>query len=137
LASISAWRAHAALPNLLAPLRLDAADRGSWPDGRFAAVVNINMIHISPWAVTEGLMAGAGRVLRSGGVLFLYGPFMEADVATAPSNVSFDLDLRRRNPEWGIRNIEDVAVCAAGHGLELSERISLPANNLGLFFRPV
>lgn len=135
LASIAAWRAHAALPNLLAPLRLDASDQATWPVDRFAAVVNINMIHISPWAVTEGLMTGAGRILSLGGVLFLYGPYIERDVATAPSNVAFDLDLRNRNAAWGIRHLDDVTALAAMHGLALSERVSMPANNLSLFFR--
>lgn len=66
LASIAAWRDHAALPNLLPPLRLDASDPGGWPVTRADAVVNINMIHISPWSATEGLMAGAARVLPAG-----------------------------------------------------------------------
>jgi len=135
LASIAAWRGHMGLPNLLAPLRLDAADPDAWPVDRADALVNINMIHISPWAATQGLVAGAGRVLAPGGGLFLYGPFIEADVETAPSNVSFDLDLRRRNPAWGVRHLHAVTALAAEHGLELSERIAMPANNLAVFFR--
>ena len=135
LASIAAWRAHAALPNLRPPLRLDAADPGAWPLERAEAVVNINMIHISPWAATEGLLAGARRVLPACGVLFLYGPYLEAEVATAPSNLAFDDSLRRRNPAWGIRRLEDVTALAASHGLTLSARIPMPANNLSLVFR--
>jgi hypothetical protein len=135
LASIAAWRDHAGLPNLLPPLRLDASDPDTWPVDRADAVVNINMIHISPWSATEGLMAGAGRLLPSGGVLFLYGPYIERDVPTAPSNLDFDESLRRRNPAWGIRHLEEVAALAAAHGLELSERIAMPANNLSLIFR--
>jgi hypothetical protein len=135
LASIAAWREHAALPNLLPPLRLDAADPDSWPVDRADAIVNINMIHISPWAATEGLMTGAGRLLPSGGLLFLYGPYIEADVETAPSNLAFDASLRSRNPAWGIRRLDEVAALAAQHGLELSERIAMPANNLVLVFR--
>ena len=135
LASIAAWRAHAGLPNLLAPLRLDAGDPDAWPVGRADAVVNINMIHISPWAATLGLMAGAGRLLPAGGGLFLYGPYLETGVRTAPSNLAFDLSLRSRDSAWGIRHLDDVAAAAAVHGLALAERIAMPANNLLLVFR--
>ena len=135
LASISAWRQHAGTPNLLAPVRLDAADPDAWPVDRADAMVSINMVHISPWAASVGLMAGAARVLSSGGALFLYGPFIEDNVPTAPSNLEFDQSLRRRNPEWGVRRLEDVAALAAGRGLRLCERIAMPANNLTLVFR--
>jgi hypothetical protein len=135
LASIAAWRRHAALPNLLPPLRLDAADPAGWPVERADAVVNINMIHISPWAAARGLMTGAGRILPAGGLLFLYGPFFEADVETAPSNLAFDLDLRRRDPAWGVRRLGEVTALAARQGLALAERVAMPANNLALFFR--
>lgn len=135
LASIAAWRDHAGLENLLPPLRLDAADPDAWPIEAADAVVNINMLHISPWSVAEGLMVGAGRLLPTGGVLFLYGPFIERDVPTAPSNLSFDESLRGRNPAWGIRRLEEVVALAAGQGLELVERIGMPANNLAVVFR--
>ncbi len=132
--SIAAWRATTALANLAAPLALDAADRATWPDDPVDAVVCINMVHISPWAATEGLMAGAGRLLSGGGQLFLYGPYLEADVPTAPSNLAFDESLRSRDPAWGLRRREDVEALAAGHGLTLAERIAMPANNLILVF---
>jgi len=135
LASIAAWRDHAALPNLLPPLRLDVADQDAWPAGPFDAVVNINMIHISPWTATEGLLRGAGRILAPGGTLFLYGPYIEADVPTAPSNLAFDASLKSRDPAWGLRRLDEVMALAARHGLELAERITMPANNLSLFFR--
>jgi hypothetical protein len=135
LASIAAWRAHAALPNLLPPLRLDAAAPDDWPVGRADAIVNINMIHIAPWVAAMGLMAGAGRLLGPGQNLFLYGPFIERDVATAPSNLAFDESLRGRNPAWGIRHLDEVAGLAARHGLGLAGRIAMPANNLVLVFR--
>jgi hypothetical protein len=98
-------------------------------------VVAINMVHISAWAATEALMAGAARVLRQGGVLYLYGPYLEADVTTAPSNLMFDEDLKRRNPAWGLRRREDVEALAAGCGLHLRTRVEMPANNLSLAFR--
>ena len=135
LASIAAWRAQAALPNLLQPLRLDAADPAGWPVARADAVVNINMIHISPWAACEGLMAGAGRVLPAGGLLFLYGPYIEPGVETAPSNLAFDASLKARNPAWGLRHLEAVTALAAGCGLDLARRVAMPANNLSLVFR--
>jgi len=134
LASIAAWQASARLPNLAPPLRLDAADLATWPVGPFDAVVCINMVHISPWAATEGLMAGAGRVLTPGGRLFLYGPFLEADVATAPSNLSFDESLKSRDPAWGIRDLAQVAALAKANGLAFAERIAMPANNLVAMF---
>lgn len=135
LVSIAAWRDHAALPNLLAPLRLDAAEPDAWPIEQADAVVNINMVHISPWTATEGLIAGAGRVLPSNGVLFLYGPYIEAGVETAPSNLAFDASLKNRNPAWGLRRREAMTAVAARHGLTLSERVAMPANNLSLVFR--
>ena len=135
LASIAAWRGLAGLANLMAPVRLDAARPGAWPIARAAAVVNINMIHISPWAAARGLMEGAGRLLPRGGGLFLYGPFIEADVETAPGNLAFDLDLRRRDPAWGLRGLDEVAALAERHGLEFSERVAMPANNLVAVFR--
>ena len=135
LVSIAAWRDRAGTPNLLAPLRLDASDPDSWPVERADAMVNINMIHISPWAATRGLMAGAGRRLPSGGPLYLYGPYFEADVEPAPSNLAFDETLKGRNPAWGIRDLDAVTALAAEHGLDLAERIAMPSNNLSLIFR--
>ena len=137
MASIAAWRYHAGLPNLLEPLVLDASDPDSWPVRQAEVVVNINMIHISPWAATEGLMIGAGRVTPPGGVLFLYGPYIEPDIETAPSNLAFDANLKSRNPAWGLRRLDEVSGLAARQGLELAERIAMPANNLALVFRKV
>jgi hypothetical protein len=135
LASIAAWRQHADLDNLLPPLRLDASQPDTWPVEGADTIVAINMIHISPWSATAGLMAGAARVLPSGAGLFLYGPFIESGVPTAPSNLEFDQSLRRRNPDWGVRHLSDLAALGATHGLSLSERLTMPANNLLLVFR--
>lgn len=135
LASIAAWRDHAALPNLLPPLTLDASQPETWPVRAAQAMVNINMIHISPWAATEGLMRGAGQLLPSGGVLFLYGPYLERDVVTADSNLAFDRSLKSRNPAWGLRHLDTVVALAAEHRLGLEQRIAMPANNLSLVFR--
>lgn len=135
LASIAAWRQHVRPPNLLAPLRLDASEPDGWPVEQADAVVCINMIHISPWSATAGLMTGAARILPPGGAVFLYGPFIQSDVETAPSNLDFDRSLRARNPEWGVRRLDDVAALAAGQGLALCERVAMPANNLTLVLR--
>ncbi len=134
--SIIAARVGAAgLANLRPPLALDASAPETWPAERADAVVCINMIHIAPWAATRGLMAGAARVLAEGGVLCLYGPYLEAGVATAPGNLAFDADLRRRDPAWGLRDLDAVRAEAAANGLTFEERVAMPANNLSLLFR--
>src|SRR5262245_34708609 len=132
--SISAHRAAAQLPNLLPVLPLDARSPG-WPVTRADAVVAINMIHISAWVAAEGLMEGAARVLPAGGPLYIYGAFKEGGRHTAPSNTAFDASLRASNPEWGVRDLGEVADLARWHGLHLVERIAMPANNLSLVFR--
>lgn len=136
-ASIAAWRAAEGAPNLAEPVALDCLDSATWPEGPFQAVVCINMIHISPWAATEGLMALAGRVLAPSGLLYLYGPYREAGIQTAPSNEAFDASLRSRDPAWGLRDVADVAALAKTHGLALTLRKAMPANNLSLLFRRV
>lgn len=133
-ASIAAHREAAGLPNLEPPLALDAA-QSDWPITRADAVVAINMVHISPWRSTEGLMAGSGRVLPSGGLLVLYGPFREQDRALAPSNETFDASLRGRDPDWGLRDLDLVRHEAERHGLALLRRHEMPANNLLIVFR--
>lgn len=134
-ASIAAWRAAEGSPNLAAAVALDCLDPATWPEGPFHAVVCINMIHISPWAATEGLMALAARRLVPLGLLYLYGPYREAGVETAPSNEAFDADLKARNPSWGLRDVAEVAALAKSHGLALTLRKPMPANNLSLLFR--
>lgn len=137
-ASIAAWGATAGLANLRAPLALDMLDEATWPSAEADAVVCINMVHISPWAATEGLMRLAGRVLRRpGGLLALYGPYREADVELAPSNAAFDESLKARNPAWGLRDRAAVAAAAEAVGLAPTLRVALPANNLMLLFRTV
>jgi SAM-dependent methyltransferase len=134
LASITAHRAAARLPNLLEPMRVDAtAER--WLVARADAILCNNMIHITPWRVTEGLMAGAGRILESGGILFLYGPYRVGGRHTAPSNQEFDGWLKAQNREWGIRDLADVTALAQRHGLNLAETVAMPANNLSVIFR--
>ena len=134
LASIEAWRSAAALPNLRPPLVIDAAS-SDWPIDRADALLSINMVHISPWASALGLIAGAERLLAAGAPLILYGPWLKDDVPTASSNLDFDADLRRRDPEWGLRRVEDFAAAAGERGLVLVETRPMPANNMMLLFR--
>ena len=141
LKSIAAWRAHARLPNIRPPLRIDLTDPlwcpqmhdGSGP-GELLAVFCANVIHIAPWRVAEGLFAGAGRYLRADGRLFLYGPFKRGGKHTAVSNAVFDSSLREGNPEWGVRDVEALQELAAGAGLTLLDIAAMPANNLILVF---
>ena len=134
LASITAWRDAADLPNLRAPLTLDA--RGEdWPVERADAVLSMNMVHISPWDSALGLIAGAEKLLGRDAPLILYGPWLKDDVATAPSNDAFDADLRRRDPQWGLRRVEEFAAAAGKGGFDLIEVRQMPANNMMLLFR--
>jgi len=130
--SIAAWRDASRLANIRPPIALDAA-AADWPVARADAILAINMVHISPWAATLGLLAGTARLLPAGGLLYLYGPYRRAGHPLAPSNAAFDADLRARNPQWGLRAVEEVA--AAATGLRLAEIVEMPANNLSLLFR--
>ncbi|WP_025032630.1 DUF938 domain-containing protein [Bradyrhizobium sp. DOA9] len=141
LKSIEAWRVHAALPNIRPPLRIDLTDPDWCPEMKsgqvptsLAAVFCANVIHIAPWAVAEGLFAGAGRYLRRDGKLFLYGPFKRDGKHTALSNAVFDTSLREGNPDWGVRDVVDVEKLAKAAGLGLLDTIEMPANNLTLVF---
>jgi SAM-dependent methyltransferase len=142
LKSIAAWRAAAALPNIRPPQRIDlsdpawtiAAGDGGSP-GKLLAVFCANVIHIAPWRVAEGLIAGAARHLRDDGRLFLYGPFKRDGRHTAVSNAVFDTSLRSQDPEWGVRDAGDVAALAEATGFELAETFEMPANNLILMFK--
>ncbi|AUX69373.1 SAM-dependent methyltransferase [Porphyrobacter sp. HT-58-2] len=136
LASIAAYRADYPGTNLAAPLLLDASAPGSWPIDEAAAILCINMVHISPWEATQGLFRGAARILgRSGGPLILYGPYLEQGLQTAPSNLEFDASLKARNPHWGLRQAEAVDALAAQHGMVRTARHAMPANNIILFYR--
>lgn len=133
LLSIEAWRADSGLANLREPVILDAT-AATWPVESADAVLNINMVHISPWQAALGLLDGAARVLPAGGRLMLYGPWLVDDVETAPSNLAFDADLKRRNPAWGLRRVEDFAAEAENRGFTLADQREMPANNRMLMF---
>jgi Protein of unknown function (DUF938) len=123
--------------NIEDPLTIDAsaATWGIEKNIQIGAIVNINMIHISPWSACLGLMTGAGRILPSDGILYLYGPFKRHGKHTAPSNAAFDESLRRQNSAWGVRQLEDVIEAAGGQGLTLQEIIPMPANNFSVIFK--
>jgi SAM-dependent methyltransferase len=133
-ASIDAWTAHAGLSNVHPAMALDAAAQ-TWPVCAVDAVLCLNMIHISPWSATLGLLRNSAQALAPGGHLFLYGPFRRGGRHTAPSNAAFDLDLRARNPGWGIRDLETVAAEAAKAGFGVPQIVQMPVNNLSVVFR--
>lgn len=136
LASIAAYRDDYDGGNLREPLLLDAAAPDSWPVAQAAAIVCINMVHISPWEATLGLFAGAARILgTTGGPLILYGPYLEQGVETATSNLDFDASLKARDPRWGLRHAEDLDRLAAEHGMARTVRVAMPANNIMLIYR--
>lgn len=132
LASIAAW-AEEGPPNLKPPIRLDVCAE-EWPVDCADAILCVNMVHIAPWEASLGLLDGAGRLLGSGAPLILYGPWLQADVPTAPSNQAFDISLRDRDSRWGLRLVEDFAVEAEKRRLLLAERREMPSNNLMLRF---
>jgi hypothetical protein len=146
LESIRAWQLSSATAHLLPPLALEMS-QAHWPKMvrsalmqpplaglSLTAMVNINMIHISPWSATVGLMTGAGELLPLGGVLYLYGPYQREGKHTAPSNEAFDAMLRSRNPAWGVRHLEEVIAVAAQHHLRWRDTIAMPANNYSVIF---
>jgi SAM-dependent methyltransferase len=139
LDSIAAWRREAGLANLRSPQRIDLMDpdwvwTGDAGADKLTAILCINVLHISLWRVAQNLIAGAGRYLRDGGHLLLYGPFMRDGAHTAPSNAAFDASLRARNPDWGVRDITDLSALARSAGLTLVNTVPMPANNMVLAF---
>ena len=138
-ASTAAHVAAAGLGNVRAPLALDATapcwELPAAMAAQLVAITCINMIHISPWEATLGLMRGAGTALPPGGLLFLYGPYRRGGAHTAPSNAEFDASLRARNPAWGLRDLEAVVAEAGLHGFALVEVVDMPANNLTVVLR--
>lgn len=121
------------LTNIEAPIALDV-HQPRWPVAMdYDAILCINMLHISPWSATNALCIGAARHLRTGGKLVLYGPYLEQGTAVQ-SNLDFDATLKRRNQEWGLRDLEDVTRTAALHGLHRLQIVRMPANNLTVVF---
>ena len=134
LTSMEGWRQDAQLPNVRPPIEIDAAS-AEWPIGRADALISINMVHISPWRSALGLLDGAARLLAPGAPLILYGPWLVEDVPPAPSNLDFDSDLRLRDPQWGLRKVEDFAAAGDERSLRLVATRHMPANNMMLLLR--
>lgn len=134
VASIAAWTAESGLGNILPPLVVDAA-ASDWPIETADAILCINMIHIAPWAAAEGLFRHAGRLLKQGQPLYLYGPYRRPDQPLEPSNAAFDESLRGRDPAWGLRDLDAVAALGTTNGFGAPEVIEMPANNLSVIFR--
>lgn len=132
--SVAAWIRQSGLANIRPPLDLDVC-ASEWPVEHAAAVLCINMVHITPWPSTVCLFEGAARVLNRGGLLFLYGPFRRHGRHTAPSNDTFDRELRGAHPAWGVRDLEAVEELGRKLGLSLEEVIPMPANNFSLVLR--
>ena len=132
LASIAAWATEGP-DNLRSPIQLDVCD-GNWPIARADAILCINMVHISPWRTSHGLLDGAKQLLSNGAPLILYGPWLEVEIEAAPSNLAFDQSLRSRNPEWGLRLKQDFEAEAALRGFSLTGRREMPSNNIMLRF---
>ncbi|BBA79747.1 hypothetical protein RGRSB_1296 [cyanobacterium endosymbiont of Rhopalodia gibberula] len=136
--SIDAWREFCHSPNCQSSLNIDVLNP-TWTEElknlEIIAIVNINMIHISPWEACLGLIKGAGNLLPSGGILYLYGPYKQGGKHTAPSNQLFDESLRIQNQAWGVRNLEDVINISQQQGLKFVKKVSMPANNLSVIFK--
>ncbi|MBA4764642.1 DUF938 domain-containing protein [Qipengyuania huizhouensis] len=134
LESIASWVRQTGYANLAAPLELDAKE-GNWPVVRADALLCINMVHISPWAATQGLFERASQVLTTGAPLILYGPSFENGKEAVPSNLAFDTSLRSRDPAWGIRYVSEMDDLAEHTGFVRTARHHMPANNLTLVYR--
>jgi len=136
--SIKSWKDTCPVGNLESPLLIDVT-QDNWQEQiinrEINAIVNINMIHISPWQACIGLVKGAEEILSPGGILYLYGPYKRKGEHTSPSNASFDRSLRDRNPLWGVRDLETVVATAEAHSLKLQQVTAMPANNLSVIFR--
>ncbi|PAX51130.1 DUF938 domain-containing protein [Brunnivagina elsteri] len=139
--SIAAWLQELPSENLYPPIELDASlpvwslESMDLQDLEICAIANINMIHISPWQACLGLMAGARRILPSGGILYMYGPYKLNGKHTAPSNEAFDASLQMQNPEWGVRDLDDAIAAAKAQNLTLIKTVQMPANNLSVVFQ--
>lgn len=133
LASINAWASDSGLDNILPPIRIDAAST-DWPIEQADGILCINMIHISPWEATMGLISGSASRLSKGAPLYLYGPYIQKGVPTVESNLAFDRSLRDRNAAWGLRSVEDVVEYAKQKGIMLQAIREMPSNNLSLVF---
>lgn len=138
LASQCAWQKTDLTGRLAGPLQIDASS-DDWGAAEtlapLDAIFSANMVHIAPFAAAQGLVRGAGRLLKPEGLLILYGPFAR-EGTIAPSNAAFNDNLKARNPDWGVRDLDtELLPLSRAAGLELKEAIEMPANNLTVVFR--
>ena len=136
LQSVAAWVKATGVTNVRAPMVLDVS-QSPWPIASADGIICINMVHISPWEATLGLVRGAAAILPPTAPLYLYGPYEREGFATAPSNQEFDRSLRDRNPSWGLRELEAVAAVAQSAGFSVPTITEMPANNLSVVFRRI
>jgi Protein of unknown function (DUF938) len=132
--SVNAWVKATSVTNVRAPIALDAL-HSVWPIASADGIICINMIHISPWEASVGLIKGAATILPSKSLLYLYGPYKREGFEMAPSNQAFDQSLRDRDPNWGLRDLEAVAATAQTLGFSGPVITEMPANNLSAVFR--
>ncbi len=125
---IKLWLNEAGLNNTLPPLMLDVT-QADWPMVEVDAVFSANAVHIMGWDAVKAMIAGVGKLLSEGGLLVLYGPFNYNNSYSSESNASFDVWLKQRNSESGIRNFEDLESLAAAAGMYLQDDYAMPANN--------
>jgi Protein of unknown function (DUF938) len=134
LLSISAWMKATSVTNVRPPVILDAS-QPPWPITSADGIICINMVHISPWSATGGLIKGAAAILPPASPLYLYGPYKREGILTAPSNEAFDRSLRDREPTWGLRDLEAVVTMARSAGFSEPIITEMPTNNLSVVFR--
>jgi SAM-dependent methyltransferase len=132
--SVAAWVKDTGVTNVCAPIVLDAS-QSPWPIASADGIICINMVHISPWDATLGLIKGAAAILPPGAPFYLYGPYKREGFETTASNQAFDRSLRDRNPAWGLRDLEAVAAMAQSVGFSVPAVTEMPANNLSVVFR--
>lgn len=140
LATLGRRIERSGIANLMGPLFVDATSepwpiQSLWPIQHVEVIYNANMMHIAPFSATAGLFRGAGRVLTQGGYLLTYGPYMLDGQHTSVSNEHFDASLKQRDTSWGVRDIADLKLLAAEHGLSLREKRAMPANNFLLVWQ--
>ena len=134
--SIDAWRKFCSSPNCQPSVNINVLN-SAWTEElkNLEIIAIVNMIHISPWEACLGLIEGAGNLLPSGGILYLYGPYKQGGKHTAPSNELFDESLFVQNKAWGVRNLEDVIEVSQQRGLKFIKTVNMPANNLSIIFQ--
>lgn len=134
VASIDSYRGEARLSNVREPLLLEVRQK-SWGNGLLDAVVAINLVHVTSWSVCEGLFDGSRRHLKPHGVLFVHGPFKQAGGFTSRENAQLDAQLRERNPDWGLRDLEAVVALGSARGMQVEQVVDMPDAQIGIVLR--